>query len=112
IEGIRFARYVPGRNASPLREAWWSDEQALAARFRAADGTGSMDFKIERVRAGVNPEVLRRPAERFPSYRALSTWPTGWSASDLAVPTRGQIALWYQSGTTRIQLDPLVPLSC
>jgi len=71
LGGVRFVRYAPVGKAATMREAWWSDEQALASGFVTTEGEGSTRFTIERVRVGVDVDVLRRPSERLPTYRVL-----------------------------------------
>jgi hypothetical protein len=76
IAGICFARYSPVNKRNLLEDVWWSDEQALPSRFAIADSTSRARFRVNRIRAGVDHNLLRPAHGRFPAYRVydLADW--------------------------------------
>ena len=79
IGGVRFVNQtLQGRNTR-TSDVWWSDEYALPGAFDVRDETGSTRVSVERLRAGVDAEVLRPPSLRFPQYRVvdLAEWLEG-----------------------------------
>lgn len=76
LSGIRFVKQAAGDKDARTSDVWWSREQALPSAFVIRDAAGSMRMSIERLRAGVNVDLLQSPPSRFPAYKAvdLAEW--------------------------------------
>ena len=72
IGGLRFARYAPDRRDAGTGDLWWSEEYVLPCEFTTGDSNGLTRFSITRIRAGVDPSLLRPPESRFPKYRVFN----------------------------------------
>lgn len=64
IDGVSFVR-------SPGASAWWNVERLLPAECTSTDASGATRLRLQSLRDGVEPRLLRLPTERFPAYRAL-----------------------------------------
>lgn len=71
LAGMRFVRHVPEQKDAALSEVWWNEHQALASAFTIRDAGGTTRTFLERLRGGVDTELIRSPALRFPAYNVV-----------------------------------------
>jgi hypothetical protein len=76
IGTVTVVRHATDRKDVELREVWWSESHFLPGAFTSTHGAASLQFSVERVRAGVDAALLRPAPERFPKYRLvdLAEW--------------------------------------
>jgi hypothetical protein len=70
--GITFTRHVAGPAGAGLpgvHEVWWNDKQLLPIRIVSSTGRETRTVSVDEIRPGVDPALLSRPEDRFPSYR-------------------------------------------
>ncbi|MQA28526.1 MAG: hypothetical protein GEU82_01635 [Luteitalea sp.] len=71
IGGLRFVRFTALDPRGATKEAWWNEDEVLSAGVVSSSGAMSVEMSLERLIAVVQPELLRAPAMRFPSYRQI-----------------------------------------
>lgn len=69
--GIRFVRQAPHEENARISEVWWSEKHGLPSAFVISHGAGSTRVTVERLRAGVDADLLRSPSSRFPAYKVV-----------------------------------------
>lgn len=79
MAGLRFVKQSTEQKNVPISEVWWNQDQALPSASVIVDATGSTRVSVERLRAGVNADLLRSPSSRFPDYKVvdLAEWLEG-----------------------------------
>jgi hypothetical protein len=80
LSGLRFVRYVADDKDAAISDVWWNEAQGLPCAFVSADKTrGTLRLTIDRLRPGVDSDLLRAPIERFSTYRVfdLADWLEG-----------------------------------
>jgi hypothetical protein len=71
IDTLRVVRHATDRKDVELREVLWSETDFLPGGFTSMQGGASLQFSVQRIRAGVDAALLRPAAERFPAYRVI-----------------------------------------
>lgn len=77
LAGIRFVKHAAPVPDAAMPDVWWSPEQALPSAFTL--DAGAAHVSIERLRPGVDSNLLRAPSDRFPAHRVfdLAEWLEG-----------------------------------
>jgi hypothetical protein len=79
IGSVRFVRLTSQGQEARISDIWWSREHALPGGFVVRDRAGLTRVSVDRLRTGVNAELLRAPSSRFPEYEVvdLAEWLEG-----------------------------------
>lgn len=76
IGGVRFTGHVVRGKTDDRADVWWSDAQGFSSDFVTKDGNVRSHFSVERIRPGVDADVLTPAPSRFPRYRVYDL--AGW----------------------------------
>jgi hypothetical protein len=71
IGGLTFVRFAAPDKQTWVTEVWWNEEQLLPAGMITSSNAKTIELRLEGLSAAVRPELLRRPAVRFPKYRVI-----------------------------------------